>query len=101
MNKPELLPTGEFTPVIDVAGFLTDGEVRGVRARCRARAQTMDGGCRQWELDGGAARLVRLPCAGASRQQPVSVVASKPWFPHRCRSGGYASGWRLWRRTRV
>lgn len=28
MNKPELLPTGEFTPVIDVAGFLTEGEVR-------------------------------------------------------------------------
>lgn len=27
VNKPELLPTGEFTPVIDVAGFLTDGEV--------------------------------------------------------------------------
>jgi hypothetical protein len=30
VNKPELLPTGEFTPVIDVAGFLTDGEVRDV-----------------------------------------------------------------------
>ena len=28
VNKPELLPKGEFTPVIDVAGFLTDGEVR-------------------------------------------------------------------------
>ena len=28
VNKPELLPTGEFTPVIDVAGFLTDGDVR-------------------------------------------------------------------------
>lgn len=28
VSKPELLPTGEFTPVIDVAGFLTDGEVR-------------------------------------------------------------------------
>lgn len=28
MNKPELLPKGEFTPVIDVAGFLTEGEVR-------------------------------------------------------------------------
>lgn len=27
VNKPELLPTGAFTPVIDVAGFLTDGEV--------------------------------------------------------------------------
>jgi hypothetical protein len=29
VNKPELLPKGEFTPVIDVAGFLTDGEVQG------------------------------------------------------------------------
>ena len=27
VNKPELLPKGEFTPVIDVAGFLTAGEV--------------------------------------------------------------------------
>lgn len=27
VNKPELLPQGEFTPVIDVAGFLTTGEV--------------------------------------------------------------------------
>jgi len=28
VNKPELLPKGDVTPVIDVAGFLTTGEVR-------------------------------------------------------------------------
>ncbi|PSC76021.1 thylakoid lumenal kDa chloroplastic [Micractinium conductrix] len=33
VNKPELLPKGEFTPVIDVAGFLTDGEERRIRQR--------------------------------------------------------------------
>ena len=33
VNKPELLPTGDFTPVIDVAGFLTDGEERRIRER--------------------------------------------------------------------
>lgn len=27
VNKPELLPQGDFTTVIDVAGFLTTGEV--------------------------------------------------------------------------
>lgn len=36
VNKPELLPTGEFTPVIDVAGFLTDGEERRIRERVEA-----------------------------------------------------------------
>lgn len=35
VNKPELLPTGDFTPVIDVAGFLTDGEVSKPRP-CKA-----------------------------------------------------------------
>jgi hypothetical protein len=29
VNKPELLPT-QYSPVIDVAGFLTSGEVRHV-----------------------------------------------------------------------
>lgn len=27
VNRPELLPTGDKTPVIDVAGFLTPSEV--------------------------------------------------------------------------
>eukprot|EP00873_Tetraselmis_striata_P019804 jgi/Tetstr1/440068/TSEL_028427.t1 len=31
VNKPELLPQGEFTPVIDVAGFLTTGEEARIR----------------------------------------------------------------------
>jgi len=31
VNKPELLPQGEFTPVIDVAGFLTSGEEARIR----------------------------------------------------------------------
>lgn len=29
VNKPELLPPGPVTPVIDIAGFLTEGEVGG------------------------------------------------------------------------
>lgn len=33
MNKPELLPQGPVTPVIDVAGFLTDGEEARIRSR--------------------------------------------------------------------
>lgn len=33
VNRPELLPKGEVTPVIDVAGFLTPSEVR-TRASC-------------------------------------------------------------------
>ncbi|PRW20953.1 thylakoid lumenal kDa chloroplastic [Chlorella sorokiniana] len=36
VNKPELLPTGDFTPVIDVAGFLTEGEERRIRDRVEA-----------------------------------------------------------------
>mmetsp|Transcript_29911 Transcript_29911/g.84340 ORF Transcript_29911/g.84340 Transcript_29911/m.84340 type:complete len:161 (+) Transcript_29911:647-1129(+) len=31
VNKPELLPKGDVTPVIDVAGFLTTGEENRVR----------------------------------------------------------------------
>ena len=30
VNKPDLLPKGDFTTVIDVAGFLTDGEVQSL-----------------------------------------------------------------------
>jgi len=37
VNKPELLPK-EYTPVIDVAGFLTDGE----EARLRARVENLE-----------------------------------------------------------
>lgn len=36
MNKPELLPQGPITPVIDVAGFLTDGEEARIRSRIEA-----------------------------------------------------------------
>lgn len=32
VSKPELLPKGEFSTVIDVAGFLTDGEERRIKA---------------------------------------------------------------------
>lgn len=32
MNKPELLPPGAVTPVIDVAGFLTEGEETRIRS---------------------------------------------------------------------
>ncbi len=35
VNKPELLPSGPVTPIIDVAGFLTEGEVR----ECGAASQ--------------------------------------------------------------
>ena len=31
VNKPELLPQGEFSEVIDVAGFLTPGEEARLR----------------------------------------------------------------------
>lgn len=86
MNKPELLPTGEFTPVIDVAGFLTDGEVRRfmLRARSRVCVQNLGNGCRRWERDGVAVQLVPLLRAGANNlsvQQPVCAVASKPVVP--------------------
>lgn len=37
VNKPELLPR-EFTPVIDVAGFLTEGE----RARLRSTTEALE-----------------------------------------------------------
>lgn len=36
VNRPELLPPGPVTPVIDVAGFLTDGEEARIRARVEA-----------------------------------------------------------------
>lgn len=33
VNKPELLPPGPVTPVIDVAGFLTEGEEARIKSR--------------------------------------------------------------------
>lgn len=36
VNKPELLPSGPVTPVIDVAGFLTDGEEARIKSRVEA-----------------------------------------------------------------
>ena len=38
VNKPELLPKGPVTPVLDVAGFLTEGE----RARLRAQTEALE-----------------------------------------------------------
>ncbi|KAG7668083.1 putative Thylakoid lumenal 15.0 kDa protein 2, chloroplastic [Nannochloris sp. 'desiccata'] len=38
VNRPELLPPGPVTPVIDVAGFLTDGQ----EARIKARAEALE-----------------------------------------------------------
>jgi hypothetical protein len=32
VNRPELLPKGDVTPVIDVAGFLTPSEVSRTRS---------------------------------------------------------------------
>lgn len=36
VNRPELLPEGPVTPVIDVAGFLTDGEEARIKQRVEA-----------------------------------------------------------------
>ena len=38
VNKPELLPPGPMTPVIDVAGFLTEGE----EARIKTRVENLE-----------------------------------------------------------
>ena len=38
VNKPELLPSGPVTPVIDVAGFLTEGE----EARIKTRVENLE-----------------------------------------------------------
>mmetsp|Transcript_8440 Transcript_8440/g.16901 ORF Transcript_8440/g.16901 Transcript_8440/m.16901 type:complete len:239 (-) Transcript_8440:291-1007(-) len=38
VNKPELLPPGPVTPVIDVAGFLTEGE----EARIKTRVENLE-----------------------------------------------------------
>ncbi len=36
VNRPELLPKGEVTPVIDVAGFLAPSEEKKLRAEVEA-----------------------------------------------------------------
>ena len=36
VNRPELLPPGPATPVIDVAGFLSDGQEARIRSRVEA-----------------------------------------------------------------
>lgn len=36
VNRPELLPGGPVTPVIDVAGFLTDGQEARIKSRAVA-----------------------------------------------------------------
>jgi hypothetical protein len=80
VNKPELLPKGEVTPVIDVAGFLTDGEVGAGKGMGRGRA---------------------VPCAACRH------VAASPSRPSRraprllalARSGASATAWRRWSRT--
>ena len=54
VNNPQLLPTTPNVPVIDVAGFLSKGQVCAARAHLAARSSTRPDARASARLAGGA-----------------------------------------------
>lgn len=77
MNKPELLPKGEVTPVIDVAGFLTDGEVGALLRRHPACLLHMPAA--GLASSAHAACLLEMPAVGPARS---SSRVAPAWRRH-------------------